>query len=74
METDCETKNYSFLEHHDIIKKRGNQKRKANNAKHKALKQKKFDFNVCSFAKLNTFIRYDSFYDNMIKTAAIGKG
>ena len=51
----------------------GNEKRKANNAKHKALKLKKFGFNVCSFAKSNTFMQYDSFHGNVFKIAAIEK-
>ena len=44
---------------------------KAKNAKHKTLKRNVFDSNAYSFAKSKTFIRYYSFHDNVVNTAAI---
>ena len=71
---DCKIQNHSCPEHHDLMKKRGNDNRRALNAKHRALKRKVFDFNVSSLSKSTTFMRYDSFHNNVVKTAAIGKG
>ena len=40
IDADCEIKNHSCPEHHEFMKQRGNEKRRANNAKHKVTKRK----------------------------------
>ena len=56
------------------MKQNGNDYRRANQAKHRALKRKEFSFDVASLSKSTKFMRYDSFQGNVVKTGAIGKG
>ena len=71
---DCVIKNHSCPDHHKEMKQKGNDYRRANQAKHRALKRNEFSFNVSSLAKSTEFMKYDSFQGNVVKTGAIGKG
>ena len=73
-ENDCQIINHSCPEHHAAMKIRGNIYGKNSFMKTNAVKRKHFDFNVSDFMKSSDFLSYYSFLNDVIKTAAVGKG
>ena len=73
-EIDCVIKNHGCPEHCEIMKHRGNENKKALNAKNKACKRMKFDFEVNQRVNSAEFVKMNSFMNTVFKTSAIGKG
>ena len=73
-ENDCKIVNHSCEEHHAAVKLRDNNNRKSLVIKNNAIKRKNFDFNVTNYVNSKNFLKIYSFLDDVIKTAALGKG
>ena len=73
-EVDCKTINHAYPEHHQVIKEIISKKWSANNKKNKALKRAKYSFDVDNMKKTPNFLKMFSFYNDVIKSAAIEKG